>query len=453
MQLPTCLKISIVIILIVVEHMFVVSSTAQASPAFPTAEGYGAISIGGRGGRVIKVTNLNSDGPGSLQAATSANGPRIVVFEVGGVIRGDIEIKHSNITIAGQTAPSPGITIVGRLFARPENDERLHDIIIRFLRFRPPPTTGVNGDTVQLPNTERVVLDHLSLSWANDEVIDIIYSSEVTIQWCTIEESDPVGHDKGGPHNFGLLSAYPKSGNISIHHNLFAHHKRRLPSLSPYEKGKPGDFRNNVVYNFFEGLGHDGHHPQSGINIVANYYIPGPSSKKIVPFNFSDTGQYFLANNYIDGIGTIQNPSNIGFIDRLWVKVSDTGTLLSEAVAVAHVNTTAAQKAYQQVLSYAGAIPRDRVTQRSIQEVRDKSGSWGRNAPSNPSNDWLLAGLEKEQTEIDSDNDGIPDEWEARLNTDKDNAKDYKTILPSGYSAIEEYLNLEAEKLISTMSR
>src|SRR5688572_18057221 len=94
--------------------------TARAAdlPAFPGAEGFGAVSVGGRGGRILAVTNLNARGPGSLQAACEAEGPRIVVFKVGGVIRGDVTIHHPRITIAGQTAPSPGITIEGRLLNR-----------------------------------------------------------------------------------------------------------------------------------------------------------------------------------------------------------------------------------------------------------------------------------------------------------------------------------------------
>ena len=209
-------------------------------PAFPGAEGFGATSLGGRGGRVMKVTNLNASGPGSLQEACAAEGPRIVVFDVAGVIRGDVAIKHPRITIAGQTAPAPGITIEGRLLSRPEPWARLHDIVVRFLRFRPRPSTGHDGDAVQLPDTERVMLDHLSLAWANDETVDIIHASEVTLQWSTLEESDVEGHAKGAGHNFGLLSAYPGSGNVSILHNLFAHHSRRSPSLSPYVARQAG---------------------------------------------------------------------------------------------------------------------------------------------------------------------------------------------------------------------
>jgi pectate lyase len=416
--------------------------------AFPSAEGFGAIAVGGRGGRIIKVTNLNGEGPGSLQAAASAKGPRIIIFEVGGVIRGDIEIKDSNITIAGQTAPTPGITIVGRIFAHPENNQRLHDIIIRFLRIRPPPTTGVNGDAIQLPNTERVILDHLSLAWANDEMIDIIYSSDVTIQWCTIEESDTEGHAKGVQHNYAILSAYPKSGNISIHHNLFAHHRRRLPSLSPYESERPGDFRNNVIYNFYEGMGHDGHRPKSAINLVGNYYKRGPSAEIILLFNFTDEGRYFLKDNYIEGFGVIHSPQEIGFLDSLWLKVNSKGILLSQPANTAQVTTTSAGQAFVQVLRAAGSFPRDRVTVRTIKEVSNGYGRWGRNAPADPDNEWFLEGLNSEKQPKDSDGDGIPDVWEDRLKTNKLDGTDYLTLTGSGYSAIEQYINIRAELLL-----
>jgi hypothetical protein len=169
---------------------------------------------------------------------------------------------------------------------RAQDRERLHDIIIRFIQVGPQPITGHTGDAVQLPKVERVILDHLSLSWANDETIDICHSSKFAIQWCRIEESDTEGHDKGVPHDFGIISAYPDSGNISLHHNLFAHHSRRSPSLSFYVPGKPGDFRNNIVYDFHERLTHDGHTPQAPINLIGNHYQRGPSSKKIYPFVF-----------------------------------------------------------------------------------------------------------------------------------------------------------------------
>jgi len=422
---------------------------AAELPAFPGAEGFGAISTGGRGGRVIKVTNLNAVGPGSLQAACSEKGPRIVVFDVGGVIRGDIRIMHPNITIAGQSAPAPGITIAGRILSRYADDVRLHDIVIRHLRIRPPPATGVGGDAIQLSRTERVMLDHLSLAWGNDEMIDIIHSSEVTVQWSTIEESDPTGHAKGVPHNYAILSAYPGSGNVSIHHNLFAHHARRLPSLSPQVEGKPGDFRNNVIYNFRDGLSHEGHQPKAPVNLVANYYRRGPNAEKIFPFNFDAAGSYHVAGNYFDGIGLVDDPRHGRATFPAWLHPGRSGGVLPAPAAVARVTTDSAEQAYARVTAAAGAWPRDRVTLRTLDEVQRGTGRWGRNAPERPDDAWFLGGLKRTRPPVDADQDGMPDVWETSRGLNPHDPQDHAQILGGGYTAIEVYLNEKAEKLLS----
>jgi hypothetical protein len=371
------------------------------------------------------------------------------VFETAGVIRGDVAIRHPHITIAGQTAPSPGITIEGRLLARPPDRLRLHDIVVRFLRFRPPPTTGHNGDAVQLPNTERVILDHLSLSWANDETIDIIYSSEVTVQWCTIEESDPIGHAKGRPHNFGILCAYPGSGNISIHHNLFAHQYRRNPSLSLQVPNKPGDFRNNVIYNFRDGLSHEGHTPKSPINLIANYYKRGPNSELIFPFAFYNAGRYYLASNYIEGFGLIGDPRDDDVNFPPWIRHNRNGEKLLAPAKVAPVTTHSAKEAYRLVLAEAGCLSRDRVSRRTVEEVKNGTGRWARNAPAKPTDMWFLEGMSIERPRVDSDNDGIPDAWEDAHGLNKAHTSDHRTLMPSGYTAIEEYINERAKILTS----
>jgi len=423
------------------------SNSDAGVAAFPGAEGFGAQAVGGRGGKVFKVTNLKSSGLGSMQAACESRGPRIVVFEVGGVIRGDVIIKDSFITIAGQTAPSPGITIEGRLLSRPDPWRRLHDIVVRFIRIRPPPTTGQDGDAIQLSDTERVILDHLSLSWANDEMIDICHSSEVTIQWCTLEESDTDGHDKGR-HNFGIISAYPGSGNVTIHHNIFAHHSRRSPSLSPYVDVKPGDFRNNVVYNFRDGLTHDGHIPRGSINLIANYYKKGPNSHYIYPFEFHEAGRYYVKGNYIDGAGEIGDPRDDNTKLPVWVSTKQKGEILREPAKVATVNTHTALEAFKRVTEQAGCFPRDRVTRRTIQEVLHNTGKWGRNAPARPTDEWFYGGLTIEKAPMDSDADGIPDEWEAAHGLNKTDPRDFNEIMSSGYTAIEEYINDCADVLI-----
>jgi pectate lyase len=425
-------------------------TTVTTLPAFPGAEGFGAVAVGGRGGHVIKVTNLNASGPGSLQAACAARGPRIVVFNVGGVIRGDVSIVHSNITIAGQSAPAPGITIEGRLLAVPQNDERLHDIVVRFLRLRPPPAIGDQGDAIQLPKSERIMLDHLSLAWANDEMIDIIHSSEVTVQWSTIEESDPNGHSKGVPHNFAILSAYPGSGNVSIHHNLFAHHSRRLPSVIPGTEGKPDDFRNNVIYNFRDGLTHEGHTPKAPINLVGNYYKRGPNASIIYPFQFDPIGEYYVADNYFYGVGVIGDPRTSNASLPSWMRHRNEGLIMQQPAVVAAVTTSTPEEAYRQVIDKAGAWPRDRITLRTLNEVREGTGSWGRNAPESPDNKWFLEGLARVIPELDTDGDGMPDSWEQAHGLNNKNPADQSRHMRSGYTAIEDYLNERAQTVMRT---
>jgi pectate lyase len=423
------------------------SLQAASLPAFPGAEGYGAVTPGGRGGKIIKVTNLNASGPGSLQAACETEGPRIVVFEVGGVIRGDVVIRYPQITIAGQTAPSPGITIEGRLKNLAYQRDRLYDVVVRFLRVRAAPATGSGGDAVQLPNTERLILDHLSLAWANDETIDLCWSSDLTVQWCTIEESDPRGHAKGVPHNFGMISTYPGSGNVSIHHNLFAHQFRRSPSLAPYEANKPGDFRNNVVYDFRDGLTHDGHKPAAPINVVNNYYKRGPSAEQVFPFVIVAEGRYHIAGNYIEGVGAIGDPRDASVQFPAWVRSNPLGEKLSAPAKVAAVTTTQAQQAYTEVLARAGCFPPDRVTRRTIDEVRAGTGKWGRNAPDTLTDAWYAEGLKRGTAAKDGDGDGMPDDWEAAHGLHKADATDHTKVMASGYTAIEEYLAERARAL------
>lgn len=410
------------------------------------------MSKGGRGGRVIKVTNLNPSGPGSLLEACMAEGPRIVVFDVSGVIRGDVYITNSNITIAGQSAPQPGITIEGRLVARSLEKERLKDIQVRFLRIRQRPVLGVGGDVIQFPKSEKIIIDHVSLAWGNDEMIDIIHSSDVTIQWSTLEESELEGHAKGERHNFGILSAYPDSGNISIHHNLFAHHSRRLPSLSPGEKNKPGDFRNNIVYNFETALHHDGHIPQSGINIIGNYYKRGPSSDTVVWSKLDERASYYFRGNYIEGFGYLDD-LNLGTakIPR-WVKILGSGILLHQEVSVAPVATQSAEHTYVNVLRFAGMYPRDQITLRTINEVKTGTGAWGRMNQKELSDKWYMLGMPTELPGVDSDNDGIPDYWEQAQNMNHLDGTDMNQLMKSGYTAIEEYLNYRANQLLTGFS-
>lgn len=195
----------------------------QTVKAFPSAEGFGARTVGGRGGRVIEVTNLNDSGPGSFREAVAAKGPRTVVFRTGGTITllSSITVINPYLTIAGQTAPGAGITLKNH----PTNERsplsiRTHDVIVRYIRSRPGPaatptstldgiqTVGpdrLNGTTVGPTNVYNIIIDHCSVSWAVDENLQVSGTRDTTIQWNIIAEGLYKSVHPKGPHSRGLL--------------------------------------------------------------------------------------------------------------------------------------------------------------------------------------------------------------------------------------------------------
>ncbi len=428
--------------------------TAQALPSFPGAEGFGAVATGGRGGKVIKVTTLASSGPGSLAAALATPGPRIIVFAVSGVIVGDQTVLYGDVTLAGQTAPGAGITLAGRLFG--DYDSAVGNIIVRHVRVRPKydGSAGNQFDAVQFSLNKKVMLDHLSVSWGVDENIDLYEAEDVTVQHSTIEESATSGHPEG-VHNYGLING-PDGARAAIHHNLFAHHKNRCPALA----NGPAEVRNNVVYNVRHGFVH--HNPASGhFNIVGNTYIQGPNDN-LYPFYFDDenggtsgTLKYFLADNAIDDpgdlVGVVENPwlsppAHPTFADLFMDASYRTATefdFTKEVAGYQAIETHSSQAARALVLAQAGAFPRDAVTKRIVGEVMSRTGAWGVHAPSN-----LLEGLTPASPPADSDGDGMADAWESMRGLDATNGADHTKAMPSGYTAIEEYINGLADALI-----
>lgn len=416
---------------------------SAAVPAFPGAEGYGAVATGGRGGRVIKVTTLNRTGPGSLQDALNQTGPRIIVFAVSGVITGDIDIPTGNVTIAGQTAPGAGITINGHLWT--EYDASVQNIIVRHVRVRPKPLTGSSGgdqyDAIQFSLTSRFILDHVTVSWGSDETVDLYEAKDATIQYSTIEESSNRGHSEGA-HNYGLING-PDGLRVSIHHNLFAHHIRRAPAVAT----GPAEVRNNVIYDLSQAFVH--HNPATGpFNIVGNYFKKGPSAS-LTPFLFDDeepntnNPSYFVRDSYID------DPAFTGTINDPWAEQSKYGGFSSLTGAnrkvgaennlpglTYKVTTQPAQQAYDLVLQKAGAFPRDGVSSRTIDEVKNRTGSFGAKPPAD-----LMAGLTAGAPPADADNDGMADTWEAAHGLSSSDPSDNKKVMPSEYTAIEEYIN------------
>ena len=259
------------------------------TPAFPGAEGHGRYVTGGRGGKVVHVTNLNDSGTGSFREAVKS-GNRIIVFDVAGVIALKSDLKFAdNITILGQTAPSPGITL--RYYTvQPGNNN-----IIRFLRIRRGEEKNINdgADATWQRNKTGIIFDHCSFSWSIDEVASFYDNNNFTMQWCTVAESltNP-GHSKGA-HGYGGIWG----GKLaSFHHNFVGHLMNRGPRFNGARYGWTGytsnkdydtykwenpvqaenvDFRNCVMYNA-QGTCYGG--PGGGqINIVNNYYKAGPS--------------------------------------------------------------------------------------------------------------------------------------------------------------------------------
>lgn len=264
-------------------------STMAQTPAFPGAEGHGRFVTGGRGGKIVHVTNLNDSGTGSFREAVKS-GNKIIVFDVAGVIALKSDLKFAdNITILGQTAPSPGITLRYYTVQPGSNN------IIRFIRLRRGQEKDINdgADASWQRNKTGIIFDHCSFSWSIDEVASFYDNNNFTMQWCTVAESltNP-GHSKGA-HGYGGIWG----GKLaSFHHNFIAHVMNRGPRFNGARYGWTGyttnkdyatyqwknpvqaenvDFRNCVMYNA-QGTCYGG--PGGGqINIVNNYYKAGPS--------------------------------------------------------------------------------------------------------------------------------------------------------------------------------
>ena len=194
--------------------------------AFPTAEGYGKYSKGGRGGIVCEVTNLNDSGEGSLRAAIEASEPRTVVFRVSGtiILESPITISHPFITIAGQTAPGDGICI-----RRHPLNIGADNVIIRYLRVRLGDESGNDYDAISSRYCKHIILDHISASWSVDECMSIYHCDSITVQWCIISESVSHSNHVKGSHGFGGIWG---SNYGTSHHNLLAHHSSRNPRMT-----------------------------------------------------------------------------------------------------------------------------------------------------------------------------------------------------------------------------
>ena len=409
--------------------------------AFPGAEGFGAYTPGGRGGKVYEITNLNDTGPGSLREAVEAEGARIVVFRVSGNIelKSKLVIRNPYITIAGQTAPGDGICLKKHQMIVGTNN-----VIIRYMRFRPGDELGLDLDAFGGRGCENIIIDHCSASWSIDECVSFYHNNNITIQWCLMSESLYMSNHVKGHHGFGGIWG---GTNASLHHNLFAHHSSRNPRFASDDKNI--DYRNNVIYNWGYNSAYGGE--RATVNMIANYYKAGPATQdrkrdRIVEISENES-RWYISDNYVTGYPEITADNWAGGVqgdaDKNIIRVR-------EPFPNSKVTTQTAEEAYELVLAQAGAIlpKRDPLDTRVIEEVRTGTatygGAWGEGKGIIDSQKTVggWPQLNSTQPTEDSDHDGMPDEWEIKRGLDPNNANDGKEDRDgNGYTNVEEYLN------------
>ncbi|MCB1094715.1 MAG: pectate lyase [Verrucomicrobiae bacterium] len=444
------------------------SAENQNQLAFPTAEGYGKHTVGGRGGKVYAVANLNDSGEGSLREAVEAKGPRTVVFRVSGTIdlKSRLGIKNPNITIAGQTAPGDGICI-----KRYPLTIGADEVIIRYIRVRLGDESGQEADAVSSRYTKNIILDHVSASWSVDETMSIYHCENITVQWCLVSESLFESHH-GGNHGFGGIWG---SNNSSYHHNLLAHHSGRNPRFASGCGNT--DYRNNVIYNWGYSGCYGGEKQQKGndqfnftnINMVANYYKPGPAT---TPGNLrhtiaspsardglADLGKWFITNNVVEGNDQVTADNWDGGVSARGGSEAIAALKLDEPWPAMAINQQTAEEAYEAVLKNVGAtLPkRDSVDARIIQEVRDGVATYEGAAykeKKKVTDMSVITGIIDSQSEVggwpelksipapaDTDQDGMPDDWETEKGLNPNDASDGNKIGDDGYTMLELYIN------------
>jgi hypothetical protein len=415
------------------------------APAFPGAEGFGKYTIGGRGGRVIEVTNLNDAGPGSFRAACEAEGPRTVVFRVSGTIALESELKIRNpyITIAGQTAPGDGICIKNY-----QVEFETQHLIIRYMRFRPGDEKGKEQDGFG-GEGDHIIIDHCSVSWGIDETLSINKASNLTVQWCLVSESLTNSIHKKGRHGYGGLWGGPGG---SFHHNILAHHSSRNPRASGNEESGLLDFRNNVIYNWGFNSAYGGElWPRNWIN---NYYKSGPATSEDVRDRIflqkDPRGKMYCDGNFVAGFLEISANNWAGGVDFAPDGEATEATLrVNTPYVVAPVRTDSAEHAYEAVLKDAGcSLQRDPVDRRIIHEIASGTAQFG--ATYGGGGKGLIDSqrdvggwpeLESTPAPLDTDHDGMPDAWELAEGLNPQDATNGSAYGEDGYTNLERYLN------------
>ncbi|MCF8708241.1 pectate lyase family protein [Rhizorhapis sp. SPR117] len=404
------------------------------STAFPGAIGYGAASKGGRGGRMLFVTTLDDSGPGSYRACVEAHGPRTCIFRVGGLIRFTGKppvIRNPYLTIAGQTAPGEGITLAhsgGVDGFTPVVVKKTHDVIIRNIRVRidRPGFDQRASDAFTIEDSHDVILDHVSGSWAADELVNPYGDNDnITISWSLFAEGMPK-HDK-----CALLGSDPKGPqHISFIGNLCAHNGDRNPDVN-FPPGSCVEVINNVLYNaqsqfteIWESYG------GSPVAVVGNVLRAGPNTREqaigIDHVTIGSTGpaQIYVHDNKFDGM--FQHFA--ADLDK--VRVAQPPCPLT-------VKPAPATEAYDRVLDAAGVFPRDAFDTRIVSEVKSRTGRLKKT----PGTIEVGEDDEYDSPYPDADGDGMDDEWEIRNGADPDKIDSWLDANGDGLSNFDTFLD------------
>lgn len=436
--------IAITILLAGLIFSIMVFQTARQTYAFPSAEGYGAFTTGGRGGVVYHVRTLKDTGElGSLRYAVNQKGPRTIVFDVSGIIelKSPLTISQNDLTIAGQTAPGEGICIKDfPVIIDADN------VIVRFIRFRVGDKN--NESSLIVKNRHDIMIDHCSMSWAPVDNVTLYNNVRLTMQWCIISEALNNGTSVNGLG--ALLGGY----SASYHHNLFASNRTNNPSFykSTFKNKldlETIDFRNNVLYNWGTSS-IDG--AESGTyNLVNNYFKFGPAtnlpsrSQILEVAGTAKNGIVYVSGNYVHTNPLQTNDNWMGVYPNMnYIKTSKNPVLTRFEFEHEPVTTHTAERAYKNVLEYAGASNnRDFADNRIAQAVETyvSGASTGNGLISSPNDVGGYPEYKFDAPKVDSDGDGIPDEWEFSHNLNPYDAGDGKSMTKTGYTNLEIYLN------------
>ena len=478
--------------------------------AFPTARGFGKYVSGGRGCKVVEVTNLEDDpknpSEGSLRWALTVAGKEnaTIVFRVSGVIKiqpnaqkvRDLRANLKNVTIAGQTAPGEGILIRGGKMNFGGSD----NLIIRNLRFRigdideadlakPTDSRFIKGAGFGLENAKNVIIDHCCFGWSGEENMTMYDNHFTTVQWCIVHEGlYDAGHQKGNRSYANQWGGSP----ATYHHNLLAHNYNRSSRLNgasstTEDRNVFMEYFNNVNYNWgkknscYGGENEAGTYSSHECNFVGNYYKPGPSTPSgsyFMELSAARSGKtlnpnpsrWYFADNVMEGSSSATNDNWSAIHNNTSYTVAGmkSETLVYPSAEVTRLDkckfddydlyrtpTESAEEAYEHVLAKAGTINRDQTEQRVVNEVRNKQAQYkgttlnkaGFIDSPDDAEGWPT--YASATPVVDNDHDGMADDWELAHGFNPADPEDGKQVVSTeGYTALEVYLNsLMGEKI------